>query len=168
MTPIWSRTTSSSVPVAPGERVLASAAADDGSVLAGTRDAFYVASGEETRRVPWEKVEAADWDRDTDTFRLSEVGTWGEQRPVHTAVLADPGRLLELVRERVTASVVLQRHVSIDGRRGLRVIARRAPAGIGGVHWIYEYDEGVDPDEPGVQAMARETLESMRREVGLP
>ncbi len=39
----------------------------------------------------------------------------------------EPGRLLELVRERVTASVVFQRHVAIDGRRGVRVIARRAP-----------------------------------------
>ena len=168
MKPFWSRTSAPSVSVAQGERVLASAAADDGTVLAGTRDAFYVARGEETRRVPWEQVEAADWDRDTDTFRLSEVGTWGEQRPVHTATLADPGRLLELVRERVTASVVLQRHVTVSGRRGLRVIARRAPSGSGGVEWVYEYDEGVDPDDPAVRDVARATLEAMRREVGLP
>ena len=126
------------------------------------------APGDDTRRVPWEQVEAADWDRDTDTFRLSEVGTWGEQRPVHTATLADPGRLLELVRERVTASVVLQRHVTVSGRRGLRVIARRAPSGSGGVEWVYEYDEGVDPDDPAVREVARATLEAMRREVGLP
>ena len=151
------------------EKVLAVTRAEDGSVLAGTRDAFYVAAdGGEVRRVPWEQVEAADWDRDTDTFRLSEVGTWGEERPIHTAVLADPGRLLELVRERVTASVVLQRHVVVDGRRGLRVIARRAPSGSGGVQWIYEYDEGVDPDDPAVGELARTTLEAMRIEVGLP
>ena len=164
----WRR--SSLVPrirVAGREKVLAVTAATDGAVLAGTRDAFYIAVGEDTRRVPWEQVEAADWDRDTDTFRLSEVGTWGEQRPIHTAVLTDPGRLLELVRERVTASVVLQRHVSVDGRRGLRVIARRAPAG-GDVAWVYEYDEGVDPDDPAVREIAGATLESMRREVGLP
>ena len=168
MTPFWSRTSSPSVAVAPGERVLASAAAADGTVLAGTRDAFYVRSGDETRRVPWEQVEAADWDRDTDTFRLSEVGSWGDQRPVHAATLTEPGRLLELVRERVTASVVLQRHVSVGGRRGLRVIARRAPSGAGGVQWVYEYDEGVDPDDPGVREAARTALELARRDVGLP
>jgi hypothetical protein len=156
------------IDVARGEKVLAVTQASDGSILAGTRDAFYVSAGDDTRRVPWEQVEAADWDRDTDTFRLSEVGTWGEQRPVHTAVLTEPGRLLELVRERVTASVVLQRHVAVSGRRGLRVIARRAPSGAGGVQWVYEYDEGVDPDDPGVGDLARATLESMRREVGLP
>lgn len=168
MSPLWSRTSAPSVAVAAGERILASAVATDRSVLAGTRDAFYIAAGDDTRRVPWEQVEAADWDRDTDTFRLSEVGTWGEQRPVHTAVLADPGRLLELVRERVTASIVLQRHVAVAGRRGLRVIARRAPSGSGGVQWVNEYDEGVDPDDPVVRDVARTTLEAMRHEVGLP
>ena len=168
MSPLFGRATSPSVAVAPGERVLAATTATDGTVLAGTRDAFYVATGDDTRRVAWEQVEAADWDRDTATFRLSEVGTWGEQRPVHTAVLADPGRLLELVRERVTASVVLQRHVALGRRRGLRVIARRAPSGAGGVQWVYEYDEGVDPDDPEVRAAAGEALELARRDVGLP
>ena len=164
----WGRTSSPSVAVARGERVLASATTAEGTVLAGTRDAFYVVTDGDTRRVPWEQVEAAGWDRDTDTFRLSEVGSWGEQRPVHTATLDEPGRLLELVHERVTASVVLQRHESLGGRRGLRVIARRAPSGAGGVQWVYEYDEGVDPDDPAVRAAAREALELARRDVGLP
>jgi hypothetical protein len=168
VSPRWGRPPSPSVDVAPGEKVLASTTSTDGTVLAGTRDAFYVVAAGETRRVPWEQVEAADWDRDTDTFRLSEVGSWGEQRPVHMATLDEPGRLLELVRERVTASVVLQRHVALGGRRGLRVIARRAPSGAGGVQWVYEYDEGVDPDDPIVRAAAREALEAMRLDVGLP
>ena len=164
----WGRTSSPAVEVAAGERVLAATTASDGTVLAGTRDAFYVVAAGETRRVPWEQVEAADWDRDTDTFRLSEVGTWGAPRPVHTATLEEPGRLLELVRERVTASVVLQRHVTVGGRRGLRVIARRAPAGSGRIQWVYEYDEGVDPDAPAVREAARSALEAMQRDVGLP
>ncbi|UFN44452.1 hypothetical protein [Nocardioides okcheonensis] len=168
MSPFRRRPPSPAVAVAAGERVLAAATSAEGTVLAGTRDAFYVVVDGETRRVPWEQVEAAGWDRDTDTFRLSEVGTWGEERPVHTARLEEPGRLLELVHERVTASVVLQRHVGVDGRRGLRVIARRAPSGDGGVQWVYEYDEGVDPDDPAVRALARQALDGMRRDVGLP
>ncbi|MCF6379574.1 hypothetical protein L2K70_18340 [Nocardioides KLBMP 9356] len=164
----WRRSPVPRIDVGPREKVLAVTEAADGTVLAGTRDAFYVRTDDDTRRVPWEQVEAADWDRDTDTFRLSEVGSWGEQRPVHVAVLADPGRLLELVRERVTASVVLQRHVALSGRRGLRVIARRAPSGAGGVQWVYEYDEGVDPDDPAVRKVAQATLQAMRGEVGLP
>ena len=58
------------------------------------------------------------------------------------------------MRERVTASVLLVRHVPITGKRGVRVVARRAPSGRSEVHWVYEYDAGIDPDDPVVQAAA--------------
>jgi hypothetical protein len=151
------------VPVGPGERVLAWAHADDGRVVAGTRDAFYV----DGTRVPWEQVEAADWDLETSVLRVSEVGSWGQPRPEHALTITEPGRLLELVRERVTSTVVLQRHVPVLGRRGLRVIARRAPSGDRAVTWIFEYDAGIDPDDPEVRAVAQAALAQAREEVGL-
>jgi len=158
------RRTKPSVDVAAGEKVLAWAESADGEVLAGTRDALYVGD----RRIPWEEVEAAEWDRDTSTFRVSEVGRWGETRVEHDRVIEEPRKLLELVRERVTASIVLQRHVPLDGSRGLRVIARRAPHGDRPLAWFYEYDEGVDPDDPEVHRAATEALTAARDEVGLP
>ena len=149
--------------------MLAWAAAGSGACVAGTRDALYVAGSPEVPdvRIPWEEVEAADWDKETSVLRVSEVGSWGRQRPEHTFSLDEPGRLLELVRERVTASVVLQRHVALEGRRGVRVIARRAPRGDQPVQWVYEYDEGIDPDDPFVQQAAAEALAGARDEVGL-
>jgi hypothetical protein len=156
------RRTRPSVAVGPGEKVLAWAESDRG-VVAGTRDALYV----DGRRLPWEQVEAADWDSDTSRLRISEVGSWGEPRVEHDLVVEEPRRLLELVRERVTASVVLQRHVPLTGRRGLRVIARRAPRGDQPIAWFYEYDEGVDPDDPEVREAARAALAAARDEVGL-
>ncbi len=155
------------VQVPRGEKVLAATTSTDGTVLAGTRDAFYVVVGDVTRRVPWEQVEAADWDLDSETLRVSEVGTWGEQRPEHVFTLDEPGRLLELVRERVTASVVLQRHVPIAGRRGVRVIARRAPRGDRPISWIYEFDAGIDPADPAVRQAAEEALAAARADVGI-
>ncbi|PVG83546.1 hypothetical protein DDE18_09350 [Nocardioides gansuensis] len=136
--------------------------------MAGTRDALYLesAAGGGTTRLPWERVEAADWDRDADLFRVAEVGSWGEERREHAFALTEPGRVLELVRERVTASVVLQRHVPVRGRRGLRVVARRAPRGDQPIAWFYEYDEGVDPDDPTVAAAARRALAAALDEVG--
>jgi hypothetical protein len=156
-----------------GEKLLAEAAADEAQ-LGGTRDALYVVRRlghdrlalDETVRIPWEKVQAADWDQESATLRVSEVGAWGDQRPEHVFTLAEPGRLLELVRERVTASVVLQRHVPVDGGRGVRVIARRAPRGDRPIAWFYEYDEGVDPDDPEVRRAAQEALAAARTEVG--
>ena len=150
------------VEVGPGERLLAWAGTRDGAVLAGTRDAVYLAG----TRLPWEQVEAADWDRDSEVFRLSEVGSWGEQRREHTYVVQDPGRFLELVRERVTASVVLQRHVPVSGAGGLRVLARRAPRGDRPLAWFVDYDEGVDPADPEVRAAADAALAAARDEVG--
>ncbi|MDI6909816.1 hypothetical protein [Nocardioides sp.] len=156
-----------------GERLLADAVAAEGH-LGGTRDALYLVRSRdgaafelsETVRIPWEDVEAADWDQETSVLRVSEVGSWGELRPAHRFTLDEPGRLLELVRERVTASIVLQRHVSIDERRGLRVIARRAPRGDRPVRWVYEYDEGVDPDDPEVSRLAGEALAAAQQDVG--
>ena len=101
-------------------------------------------------------------------LRLSEVGEWGQQRVEHAVTIEEPGRLLELVRERVTASVVLQRHVPLEHRRGLRVIARRAPRGDRPIAWFFEYDEGIDPDDPAVREAARAALASARDEVGAP
>jgi hypothetical protein len=150
--------------LATGERPLASTRADDGSTVAGTRDALHL--GE--LRIPWEQVEKADWDADSSTLTVTEVGSWGAARPVHRVVVADPGRVLELVRERVTASVVLQRFVAVQGRRGLFVIARRAPRGHQPLQWVYEFQEGVDPDDPAVRRAAEVALEQARQDVGLP
>ena len=144
-----------------GPRPLASAVTTDGVTVAGTRDHLVVGD----RSIPWEEIEAADWDRDASVLRVAEVGSWGEERARHVLELDDPRRLLELVRERVTASVVLQRHVAVDGRRGLRVIARRAPKGDRPIAWFFEYDEGVDPDDPAVRELAEATLTALRGEV---
>lgn len=146
------------------ERALAWCEADEGRRLVGTRAAFYVLP--EERRIPWEEVQAADWDRDTSMFSLSEVGEWGQPRPEHRFEIEEPGRLLELVRERVTASVMLERHTSLRGSRGVRVIARRSPEGDRPIRWIYEFDNGIDPDDPTVRAAARALLAQGHEELG--
>ena len=70
-----------------------------------------------------------------------------------------------MVRERVTATVVLQRHVPIRGKRGVRVIARRALTGERGLTWLFEYDEGIDPEDPFVEHAAQEALAAAQGEI---
>jgi hypothetical protein len=156
-----------------GERVLASAAGRDGTWLLGTREALVVVRPPDegnrpadTVRLPWEDIETADWDRDEDRLRVAEVGTFGQARPVHVFTLPEPGLLLQLVRERVTASVLLQRRVVVSGKRGLMVVARRAPTGRGEITWTYEFDEDVDPDDPAVREAAALGLRSAQDELG--
>jgi hypothetical protein len=162
------RRTRPDVEVARGERLLAWAPLVAGGWVAGTRDALYLPDS----RVPWEQVQVADWDRDEGLLRVSEVGTWGESRPVHElgipeSAAQDADRLLQLLRERVTASVLLTRHVPVTGRRGVRVVARRAPSGRSEVTWLYEYDEGVDPDDPVVRVAAETALAAAKGDVGM-
>jgi hypothetical protein len=137
--------------------------------VGGTRDALYLPA----TRLPWEEVQAADWDSEQARLHVSEVGTWGERRARHALTLdttaggGDAQRLLQLVRERVTASVLISRHVPIAGRRGVRVIGRRAPSGRSEVQWVYEYDAGIDPDDPFVQTAAEDALAAAKADVGL-
>jgi hypothetical protein len=156
------------VEVAAGERLLAWVPVADGGWAAGTRDALYLPGA----RVPWEQVQAADWDSEEGRLDVVEVGTWGRPRPQHSLSIPDTAakdadRLLQLVRERVTASVLLSRHVPVTGRRGVRVVARRAPSGRSDAEWFYEFDEGVDPDDPFVRAAAETALAAAKADVGL-
>jgi hypothetical protein len=151
-----------------GERLLAAARATDGTWLLGTRAALVLVRPQgQAQRLPWEEVAGADWNRDEDRLRVVELAEFGVAPVVHELAMADPGLLLELVRERVTASVLLTRRVPVEPRRGLMVIARRAPGGGGAVAWSYELDPGLDPDDPLVRAAAEQGLRSARDELGL-
>jgi hypothetical protein len=141
---------------------------DEGTWLVGTRLALVAVGPEEVLRVPWEQVETADWDGDEQRLRVRETGEFGRVSPVHLFTVPDPGRLLPMVRERVTASVLLQRRVAVQGRRGVTVVARRSPSGTGPVVWAWEFDVGVDPAEPAVRTAAERALAAARDELGLP
>ncbi len=174
------------------EKILAATAARDATWLLGTRDALVLAEmgpapgemgpapgemgpvpGEmgpvptKSARVPWERIETADWDREAERLTVVEVGEFGRVRPTYTFELDHPGRLLELIRERVTASVVLQRRVAVSGKTGLSVVARRPPNRGGEITWAFELDPGIDPDDPAVAEAARRGLETASEELGL-
>jgi hypothetical protein len=146
-----------------GEKVLAFANDGDRWLL-GTRLALVVV-GTETVRLPWESIQAADWDQDESRLTVREVGEFGRPRAAYEFSLEYPALLLQLIRERVTASVVLQRGYLVAGKRGFKVIGRRSPDG-GPISWMHEYDAGIDPDDPGVAAAAAEVLAQARADVG--
>jgi len=134
-----------------GERVLAGAVDGDGRWHVGTDRALHLADGERWCRVPWERVDRAGFDDETERLRVVEVADLGQPEPTHVLALVEPRRLLDLVRERVTASVLLTRNVPVGGSRGVKVVARRAPTG-GPVEWSFWLDPGLDPADPRVRA----------------
>jgi hypothetical protein len=156
-----------------GEKVLAHTVATDGTWLLGTRLRLVLVDGgdpSEERpaiQIPWETVEDASWEQDDGRLRVAEIGQYGAPRPTYSFTVQDPALLLQLIRERVTASIVLQRHLPVRGKLGFTVIGRRSPVG-GPVAWMYAYDAGVDPTDPEVVAVADQALEQARAEVGVP
>ena len=152
-----------------GEKVLAHTVAKDGTWLLGTRLHLVVVGDEGAAaiQIAWESVEDAAWEQEASTLRVTEIGQYGEPKPTHSFTVSDPALLLQLVRERVTASVVLQRWVPVIGKKGLTVIGRRSPVG-GPVAWMHAYDAGVDPSDPKVAAVAEQALAQAQAEVGEP
>ena len=152
--------------LAPGERVLASGRSVDDVWLIGTDRSLYI--GDDTIvEIPWERVERATWDRDDSALVVEEVADFGEPHPRHAVRLDDPRRLLQLIRERVTASILLTQNVPIEGSKGLQVVARRSPVRTGEVVFSFWLGEGLDPSADAVREARRRGLEQARIDLGL-
>ncbi len=151
----------------PGERVLAAADAGGGGWVVGTDRALHLPAGDGWQVLPWERVDRASWDRETERLVVIEVADFGEPEPQHLLALVEPRRLLDLVRDRVTSSVLLTRHVPVEGSRGFKVVARRSPTGQGEVDWSCWLDEDLDPADPAVRRAVDAGLAAAKAELGL-
>ncbi|WP_066945260.1 hypothetical protein [Microtetraspora fusca] len=146
----------------PGERLLSHArapegdAGDGGGYAVATTLALHLPGGQ---RLPWHLVDKATWDENG----LTVVMTDGE---IHAVALPEPGLLPETIRERVTSSIVASRHVSLDARGGVRLVARRVP-GSDQPRWDFVFDPGLDASDPGLRALAEQALEEVRRSLGV-
>jgi hypothetical protein len=150
----------------PGERVLAGAPDSDGVWVVGTDRALHIGVGQPARKLAWEQIDRASWDEETERLVVVEVADFGMPQPRHELAVRDPRRLLDLVRERVTASVLLTRHVPVSGSRGLKVVARRSPTRQGDVVWSTWLGEGLDPADPEVARAVDEAVAAARAELG--
>ena len=172
----WPRELTESVTVAsrqsPGgkEDILAAVRLSDGRWVAGTRAALYLPtdSAEAVRRVGWEKIERASWDSDASVLHVYETTDFGTPLRSIDLKVEDPHRFGQLLRERVDASIIVQRHVPLSGKRGVRIVARRNPASTDApVSWNLVLDKGLEPDQPGVVDAAEAALEEVREEFGI-
>lgn len=146
-----------------GERVLATATATSGAVVATNRRLLVpVADG--FHSIGWESVDRASWDRDGEVLVVVESVPLGSPPRNHRLRVEAPGRLVDVVREQVTASVVITRHVPIAGERGVRVTGRRRP-GLEGLSWVVAVDAALSLDDPGVRALVDAAVAEVRAEV---
>ena len=136
-----------------------------GAVVVASTLAVYVpdpdAAGEPAR-LPYEQVASASWDEP-----VLDVVTVGPRRRRFVLELDEPGRVPVIVRDRVTASIVVSERVPLVGTLGARVTARRAPAGDPEVTWNVVFDAGLDPADPALRAAADAAIETLRAATGL-
>jgi hypothetical protein len=155
------------LPLQRGEAVLAAARDSSGGWYVGTARALLVPESQSWRRLPWAAVERANWDRDSEELVVVETADFGRPEPTHRATLPDPRRLLQLIRERVTASIVVKFFEPVEGKRGITVSGRRSPHSDDELVWSVLVDPGLEEGSEQVRAAAERALAAAQAELGI-
>lgn len=148
-----------SLTLAAGERLLAYTRTAGGEWLAGTDRALHLAGVQ----LGWHEVDRVRWAQDTRVLEVVMQPQGAEPSVTHRAELPVPGLLPELVRERVTSSIVVTERVLLAGRASARIIARRSHDGE--VRWSVIYDDGVQEDDR-LHAAARAAVANLQMRWG--
>lgn len=149
--------------MAPGHpvRILAWAEAADGyavgsAAVLSTREA----AADGWRHVGWHEIEHGGWNSETRKLSWAEYG--GRRGSVE---LTGAGRLPELFRERIAASIVVERFVPIAGDRGVVVNGRRDLAAVAPViAWHATLGRGLSWRTPGLRETVDEAMAELRAE----
>jgi hypothetical protein len=144
----------------PREKILAWVDDGAGRVVVASETALHLQRTPPSySRVGWEQVERASYDSGTLTVVLvPEQGSATLRIPV-----GDGRELPVVVRDRVTASILVNRFVPLRGEAGVRIVGRRQENGQ--VLWRSELDPGLAEDA-GAQKAAALALTEVRAEVG--
>ena len=149
---------------ADGHRVLAWMPSGTSTVIA-TDDALLLPAGSEPDSIPWHLVLRLVWN--PDSIEVTSQATAGGRPETHRIAVAEPfGAMPEVVRERVTASIVVQEHVPLVGERGARLVARRTP-GSDELRWSVVFDVGLDAADPALREQADAALADLRAALGV-
>jgi hypothetical protein len=147
--------------IAGREQVLGHGTTRDGDLVVATLTGLHLPTEEGT--LAWDQVVRASWNMGRLDLTVQLVPGGG---PRELALeLADPGSLPQAVRDRVTTSIVAERHVRFDGDLGARFVARRTT--VGEVRWAVIIDPGLDPADPAVRARAADALDRLRSSWGV-
>ena len=110
--------------------------------------------------VGWHEIERGGWNADTSRLR------WTRYTGVRDLVeLTEPGRLPELFRERVAASIVLEKVVPVHGGRGVTITGRRDLGNPeSAIVWHTRLGTGLSWDGEGVESIVDQALAEVRTE----
>jgi hypothetical protein len=144
-------------------RILAWARTSNGYGIASPTILSY---GDENgwKHIGWHEIERGSWN--AELGRLSWVlhAVPGKPSPRGSLELVKPGRLPELFRERVSATIALERFVPLLGERGVTITARRDLGASNTIAWHSTLTRGLSWDTDGIRAAVDQAMEQLRTE----
>ena len=142
-------------------RILAWARTSGGFCIGGlTR--LSISDGDHWTHTPWHEIERGEWNAETRSLRWKRLdGGRG------AATLIEPGRMPELFRERIAATIALERFVSLAGDRGVIITARRNLVDGGSISWHSTLTRGLSWQTEGVREAADRAVAELKSEYDL-
>ena len=155
----------SSLATQPGRpaRILAWATTSTGFCIASPASLSY---GDEQgwKHVGWHEIERGAWNAELRTLTWALHTAPGKPSPRGSLELVEPGRLPELFRERIVATIAIEKFVPLMGERGVTISARRDLGGTGAVVWHSTLTRGLSWQTAGVRAAVDQAMEQVRTE----
>ncbi|HSU35993.1 MAG TPA: hypothetical protein VLJ88_10060, partial [Propionibacteriaceae bacterium] len=110
----------------------------------------------------WHEIEHGTWNSETAVLSWTRHG--GGRGSVQ---LTQPGRMPELFRERIAATIALERFVPLAGERGVTITARRNLDDAGSISWHSTLTRGLTWQTEGVREAVDEAMARLRGEYDL-
>jgi len=144
-------------------RILAWARTSTGYCIASPAILSY-GDENEWKNIGWHEIERGGWNAELRKLSWVLHGAPGNPSPRGSLQLVEPGRLPELFRERVSATIALERFIPLVGAHGVTITARRDLGASGMVAWHSTLTRGLSWESDGVRAAVDQAMEELRAE----
>lgn len=149
-------------PGRPG-RILAWATTPRGFCIASPATLSY-GDEEDWKHVGWHEIERGAWNAELRKLTWSLHAAPGKPSPRGSLELVEPGRVPALFRERILATIAIEKFVPLVGERGVTITARRDLGGTGTIAWHSTLTRGLNWQTAGVRAAVDQAMEQVRTE----
>lgn len=150
------------LPAEPGDRVLAWAPYDGGHLVATLHGLCDLPDGGEPALLHWDEVDRAELVEGRFVVRQTPLDG---RAHVRSYPVQDPTALGQVVRDRVTASIVVNNAHRLRSSGTVRVLARRRE-GEDALRWLLAFDRPRDAADPAARAEAEAFLRDAKESVG--
>jgi hypothetical protein len=150
----------------PSARILAWATTPAGFCIASPAALSY-GNEDGWKHIGWHEIERGSWNAELRTLSWVRHAAPGQAAIRGSLELIEPGRMPELFRERISATIAVETFVPLAGERGVTITARRDLGSGGAVSWHGTLTRGLSWQTDGVARAVDQAMEQVRAEYDL-